>query len=803
MKSILQLILTCFFYLISNAQNHSFDSLQNWRGALLDFDWKQNEISLSQSKNSSTLIYFEASWNEGVEFKCNIKLPFSPSSNNSFELLISDDSLFTSSNLISLKVGESGTSDGFDLFKGNVLQFYNKKRFWGSGGAGTLSIFCKKDSLVFFEKFEKDTVNFLGSLYLDTTLRYIGFNCKYTKSNANKFSFSDLFFGIRPKDDSPPYIYSTEITSKNEIEFFFNERIASNHLSFHPKPSSVILKDSSLIIHYPEAYDFSLKIIDSIQDIHGNTLIIDTLIFINYLNQYDLIITEIMANPDANINLLTSEYLELYNRSDSAICLKGSIVCIDGVNENLPDTVLEPNNYLVIYPKKVLKNNGSEVKILFNNETIHQINYNSEWYKDNYKKIGGWSLEMIDISIPCLRRKNWTATENINGGTPGFINSINGTLQNDIGFKLDHIFPINDTTLEVAFNYDIQQRKGVDSLPKGNLNVYELYSNNNYITLLTERMEVDSIYNLRFDQPIQSCWKDGVIDSTLLRFSLPSYPKESNLLINEILFNPDVLGSDYIEIFNNTDKFFNLKELQFGSLDENGNTVDVHLLSKENRLISPYETIAFTEDVDWLREQFFKNGNIVFTKLPACNNKKDHVLLISTQAKIIDSLSYFDTWHYSELNSTENIALERISPNRSNQAANWFSASSNSGYGTPGLPNSNIGKTIEEDKLVFIDQEVITPNNDGVNDFLKINFNLNKTGWIGSVKVINSLGITIHTIAPNFLFGPSEKISWNCELSEKSLLDAGIYVLFIKMFHSDTGEKINKKLTFYINRELN
>ena len=57
--------------------------------------------------------------------------------------------------------------------------------------------------------------------------------------------------------------------------------------------------------------------------------------------------------------------------------------------------------------------------------------------------------------------------------------------------------------------------------------------------------------------------------------------------------------------------------------------------------------------------------------------------------------------------------------------------------------------------------------------------------------------------APNFLFGPSDKISWNCELSEKSLLDAGIYVLFIKMFHSDTGEKINKKLTFYINRELN
>ena len=802
MKFVFQFIFSFFFTLISQAQHHDFDSLQNWKGAILDFDWKQNEILLAQKSSSSTLVYFEANWTNDIEFKCNLELPFSPSSNNSFELLISADSLFSDSNLISLKVGESGVSDGFDVFKGNILKIYNNKRFWGNGGSGFLSIICKNDSLFFFEKYEQDTTRLIGSLHLDPDLKYIGFNCKYTKSNANKFNFSKLFFGIPQIDSVHPYVYSTQVNSKNEIELFFSESIGGNHLKFYPKPFNVILKDSSIILKYLEAYDFTLNILDSIQDLSGNTLIIDTSIFINYLNQFDLIVTEIMANPDSNINLLTSEYLELYNKSNYPISLKGAMICIDGINEKLPSIVLAQNDYLVIYPKKSLLNNGSEVKIVFNNKTIHKVNYNLEWYKNDFKKSGGWSLEMIDFTKPCLKIKNWSASENISGGTPGVTNSIDGKLQDEVAFKLDYIFPMNDTTLQITFNYDILLNNGLDSIPLGNIKVYELDYKSNNLILLTDPMEADSIYNIIIQQPIKSCWNNGFIDNIELNFSLPSIPKQADLVINEILFDPDVLGSDFIEILNNTEKYFNLSKMKLGSLDKNGNIDDVHFLSNQDKLILPSETIAFTEDVDWLRQQFYNSGNVIFSKLPSCNNEEDNIFLMSTQGKIIDSLSYSDTWHYTELNSTENISLERICPNTNNEATNWFSASSNSGYGTPGLPNSSISEVVEEYERVFIDQDVITPNNDGINDFLRINFNMNKIGWIGSIKVVNSKGIPIHTIAPNFLFGASERISWNCELLEKSILSAGIYVLLVQMFHSDTGEKLNKKISFYINKEL-
>ncbi len=802
MKSTLLIISACFFTLISNGQNVDFDSLQHWKGDVLDFDWKQNEISLNQNSSGSSLIYFEANWKEDAVFNCNVSLPFSPSNNNSFELLISTDSLFATPHLISFKVGESGTSDGFDIFKDNVLKLYNYDRNWGNGGSGTISISYKNDSLVFFEKFSQDTIRRLGALYSPISLNYIGLNCKYTKSNATKFNFNDLYFGVEPVDSIPPFITSLEVNSKNEIVLCFNERIKNNRLDFNPTPSSVVLLDSSIVLNYSDSRDFTLNIIDSIHDVDGNTLMIDTFIFINYLNQYDLIITEVMAAPDASINLLSDEYVELYNRSGQILPMRSIVLWVDGVSEILPDTVLTQNEYLVIYPKKALLNSGSEIKIISNNQSIHQVDYNLDWYKDAYKQSGGWSLEMIDVTKPCLKINNWEASGNFDGGTPGVINSVNGILEKDIVFELDHVFPINDTTLQITFNYEIQNETVLDSIIIDNLSVYQLLYESNEITVSTDHMKVDSIYNLRINQTINSCWDDGIFDGASFKFSLPTISKKNDLIINEILFDPDVSGSDFIEILNNSSNYYNLSKLQFGSLDENGKITDVHFLSKEDKLISPSETVAFTEDLDWVKQQFNESGRINYANLPSCNNSDDVVLLISTQGIIIDSLSYSDTWHYSELNSTENISLERISPNLSNNSTNWFSASSSSGYGTPGLPNSTMGKVIEEHENVFIEHNVITPNNDGVNDFLRIHINMKEIGWIGSIQVINSLGIVIHTLAPNMLFGASDRLIWDCSLITKSTITAGIYVLFIQMIHPESERKINKKITFYINREV-
>jgi hypothetical protein len=58
---------------------------------------------------------------------------------------------------------------------------------------------------------------------------------------------------------------------------------------------------------------------------------------------------------------------------------------------------------------------------------IEQITYDPKsWYQDQVKDDGGWSMERIDPSNICSQDNNWQASQSYTGGTPGFINSVNG-----------------------------------------------------------------------------------------------------------------------------------------------------------------------------------------------------------------------------------------------------------------------------------------------------------------------------------------------------------------------------------------
>lgn len=799
MKQILLVVVGCFSSVIIKAQNISFDSLQYWKGDITHFVWNSNVLELDRNIGGVSGVYCPTNWKEGVELYLTLNLNFSPSANNQFELLLSHDSLFKDPNLVALKIGETGTNDGVDILVGNVLQFSNSIRDWGKGGIGSISIKQIEDSLVFWEA---NNTRRLCALHFTDFPKFIGLKCKYTKSNADKYKFENLFFGIIPIDTIAPVITGTKIISEDRVEICFSETINNNQLKCTPVPVKLEFKDSSIVIFYNKIdEDFSIIVSDSIQDIAGNITMLDTSFFINYFDKYDLIISEIMADPDFNLTTITDEYVELYNRSNSPLPITGVELWVDGVIEFLPDTILESNTYWVIYPKKALLNSGSEIKVVFNSRVIHQVKPNLDWYKDDYKKEGGFSLEMIDFTKPCLNGLNWIASDSFDGGSPGAINSALGLLNEAPDFLFEYIFPLNDTTLEVVFNYDLETRPTVSSISLHDLKIHKVIRDNNSLKVITDQMKQDAVYNFKITEPLYSCWDYSIIDSVSTKYALASAPEANDIVFNEILFNPDFSGSDFIEIINTSNRFFNLKKLQFASLDEGSNITDIHLLSAENKLIAPSEIIAFTKDVEWISSIYDKHGKILLTDLPACNNDEDDILLINEQGNIIDKLSYNDNWHYSALNSNENVSLEKLDPTTDNNSRNWFSASSTSGYGTPGLVNSNFGNELDTRSVISIDNEVITPNNDGQGDFLCININLKETGWSGSVEVIDGAGITIHTVTKNYLFGASNKMYWNCESSVKSVVKAGIYVLFFQIIHLESGDKFNKKITFYINRK--
>ncbi len=77
------------------------------------------------------------------------------------------------------------------------------------------------------------------------------------------------------------------------------------------------------------------------------------------------------------------------------------------------------------------------------------------------------------------------------------------------------------------------------------------------------------------------------------------------------------------------------------------------------------------------------------SSLPSMPDKEGHLILLNRQLDIIDEVYYSEEMHSSSLSEYEGVALERSdSEVVSEWQAYWFSATKQSGYGTPGAPNS-------------------------------------------------------------------------------------------------------------------
>ena len=91
---------------------------------------------------------------------------------------------------------------------------------------------------------------------------------------------------------------------------------------------------------------------------------------------------------------------------------------------------------------------------------IHGVEYSSDWYQDELKSNGGWSLEMIDTGFPFYDQANWKASVSKKGGTPGSVNSVSES-NPDISFLgIQNVFPEDSSVIEVSFSEPVFNLEG-------------------------------------------------------------------------------------------------------------------------------------------------------------------------------------------------------------------------------------------------------------------------------------------------------------------------------------------------------
>ena len=271
-------------------------------------------------------------------------------------------------------------------------------------------------------------------------------------------------------------------------------------------------------------------------------------------------------------------------------------------------------------------------------------------------------------------------------------------------------------------------------------------------------------------------------------------PNVGDLAISEILSDPYSGGTDFVEIYNTSDKFLNLNGLIIANVEkeeEKTITEDIELL--------PGEYLCFTEDKEFLISTYpnHDTNQIVEVDLPSFNNESGNVSISHSSASTdyIDQFDYDEDLHFELLDDTEGVSLERISFTADTQTNdNWHSASTTAGFATPGLANSNsLPPGIIDGEFELV-QKVFSPNSDGDNDFLIINYKMDKPGYVANIKVFDDEGFEIDQIVSNGLLATEGLITWNGTSSEGSISQIGLYIIVAELFHPDGEVKNFKKV---------
>lgn len=277
-----------------------------------------------------------------------------------------------------------------------------------------------------------------------------------------------------------------------------------------------------------------------------------------------------------------------------------------------------------------------------------------------------------------------------------------------------------------------------------------------------------------------------------LEFFVSESPKKNDLLISEVLFDPVSGGSDFIELYNRSDKILNLENIRI----ENSEKGVFEFVEKET-IIKPHQYVALSSDIEYLKNQYATpdTANLIVQDIPSMNISSGNVSIYNSGGIVLDSFNYLNKWHYELLESTKGVSLERISFDvPSTIASNWFSGTTNTNYATPGYKNSNSRLTDDTDSLsgLSFDKNYFSPNHDGEDDLLTIHVKSPFQGAIGSIKIYNIHGVLVRDLVNNILLSNQDQFIWNGLDNQGNQCKIGHYIVLYQGFNT-LGKKITLK----------
>lgn len=841
-----------------NFSDGNFTQNPTWTGDAALFSVENFQLRLNAvSGNDSSFLVTPSQAVHNTEWSFWMRLAFTPTNNNHPKIyLVSNSSnLRGALNGYYLQVGKDGTGNKRLYFfrqDGMVrTEIMAGSDNLAPGTNNLLRIKVLRDQAGKWEFFADPTGSQLyapqGSVSDATYTQsaWFGIFCKYTSTNIRNFYFDDFYVGDIRVDTILPTLSAVRTLSANELEIMFSEAVtnasATNILNYSVNqnignPASVVsdpLNPARFRLQFSMPFTSAQTYVLSIQgitDLAGNTMLPAAVGFSYYLPvAFDVLITEIMADPTPVVGLPEHEYFELFNRTNFPVNLSGWAFQHGTTQRDLPGVTIPPGGYLILGTEaatqaltaygQVAAISGLSATALTNTGTrltlydparsvIHSVNYLDTWYQSAIKKEGGWSLEMIDTNNPCGEAGNWVASRNLAGGTPGTENSVRAENPDLEAPTLVNAVILNATTLYLTFS-ETMQANGVSNpasyfvnlaLGKPLMVVANEPANNAVSLVFENNFSAQTIYELSIVGELRDCAGNLMKAGSTTRFAIAENPAPDDLIINEILFNPPTGGKEYVEIYNRSQKVIDLRNVRLASQDTILNQLtSIREITTTGYLIFPEDYLVLTADPDLVKKFFYTpnpKGFIKMASVPLFANTSGIVVLCDPNQTILDRLVYQENMQFPLLKIFKGVALERLDPNRpANDKTNWHSASSTVGYGTPAYKNSQFLVAEAGSDPFSLSPDIFSPDNDSYNDVLNITWTLPEPGYVASITIYDANGRTIRRLVQNQLLGTEGTYSWNGITDSNEKAPIGYYVVFIELFDLKGNLKQYKKTT--------
>ena len=283
-------------------------------------------------------------------------------------------------------------------------------------------------------------------------------------------------------------------------------------------------------------------------------------------------------------------------------------------------------------------------------------------------------------------------------------------------------------------------------------------------------------------------------------FGIPEAASANDLVWNELMFENPEQATEYVEIYNKSDKVIDLSGFLVTTRKIDGELNTGNKIP-ERTLIGPHRYMALCPQADSISSYFQLLADLHIVQMPWSSlNNESATLVFCNAAKdtVFDELTYDVKWHHVLIKNPKGVALERINPDLPVQNPDsWHSAASNVNFGTPGYQNSqfralDIAENTEN--FVWVEPAAFSPDNDGTDDICVLKYNPNSNGYVANVLILNAAGVKIRTLANNMLLQPDGFIAWDGKTDKGINVNPGIYVLYFEIFNPDTAQKMIKKL---------